>query len=123
MKILGFEVIDFRNLLPTEIHPCDGINVIYGDNGQGKTNLLEAIGLFSGVRSFRGARNNQMIAYGKGFACMKMDFNSERRDQKATMVVTPDARDVSINGVKQQQASSLMGKQTCFFDFDLQISH
>lgn len=110
VKIIKFEANDFRNLSPVEIEPCEGINVIYGDNGQGKTNLLEAIGLFSGVRSFRGARNNQMIAYGKDFSRLKMAFNSEHRDQAAAMTVTSEAREVTINGVRQQQASSLIGK-------------
>ncbi len=51
-----------------------------------------------------------MIAYGKDFARLNMDFHSEHRDQSASMTVTDAAREVTINGVKQQQASSLMGK-------------
>ena len=43
----------FRNLETDEIRPDGGINVIYGENAQGKTNLLEALWLFSGARSFR----------------------------------------------------------------------
>lgn len=110
IRVINFEASDFRNLSPLSIAPCEGINVIYGDNGQGKTNLLEAIGLFSGIRSFRGARNAQMIAYGKQLARLNMGFYSEHREQAAIMNVTDAAREVSINGVKQQQASSLMGK-------------
>lgn len=110
IRVISFEAENFRNIAPLKIEPCDGINVICGDNGQGKTNLLEAIGLFSGVRSFRGAKNSQMIAYGKDFSRMKMAFDAERREQSATMVVTAEAREVAINGVKQQQASSLMGR-------------
>ena len=51
-----------------------------------------------------------MIAYGKEFSRLLMDFHSEHRDQSAAMTITDAAREVSINGVKQQQASSLMGK-------------
>ena len=36
----------FRNLQDGELFPCEGVNVIYGDNAQGKTNLLEALWLF-----------------------------------------------------------------------------
>ncbi len=110
IRVISFEATDFRNIAPLKVSPCAGINVIYGDNGQGKTNLLEAIGLFSGVRSFRGSRNSQMIAYGKEFSRLKMSFDSEHREQSANMVITAEAREVSINGVKQQQASSLMGR-------------
>lgn len=51
-----------------------------------------------------------MIAYGKELSRLKMDFFSEYREQSAVMTVTDAARAVTINGVKQQQASSLMGK-------------
>ena len=43
MIIKRIELQDFRNIKSAEISPCDGINVIYGQNAQGKTNLLEAI--------------------------------------------------------------------------------
>jgi len=51
-----------------------------------------------------------MIAYGKDFSRLNMDFYSEHREQQASMTITDAAREVSINGVKQQQASSLMGR-------------
>ncbi len=80
-----------------------------GDNGQGKTNMLEGMALFSGVRSFRGAHNNQMIAHDKKFARLHMGFFSEKREQTADMTVTPEARLVVLNGVKQAAASALIG--------------
>ena len=54
MKVTGLECVDFRNIRNLGIEPCEGVNVIYGDNAQGKTNLLESIWLFTGCRSFRG---------------------------------------------------------------------
>ena len=52
----------FRNLAPLELEPGARFNVIAGDNGQGKSNLLEAIEYLGSLRSFRGAAANDMIA-------------------------------------------------------------
>ncbi|MBQ4313776.1 MAG: DNA replication/repair protein RecF [Clostridia bacterium] len=110
MKVITFNAEGFRNLKPLRIEPCEGINVIYGDNGQGKTNLLEAIGLFTGMKSFRGARNVQMISHGGEFARLGMEFYAEGREQSASMLITDTSREVSINSVKQSAASALMGR-------------
>ena len=50
----------FRNLCDQELFPCRGVNVIYGGNAQGKTNLLEALWLFTGGHSFRGAKDGEL---------------------------------------------------------------
>lgn len=93
-----------------EISPCPGVNVIYGDNGHGKTNLLEGISLFSGMRSFRGARNGQMIMDGQKFSRLEAGFFSENRDQQAAMVITDGARELTLNGVKKEAASVMIGR-------------
>ena len=110
MTVKRIALFAFRNIEAQELCACDGINIISGENGQGKTNILEAIGLFTGTRSFRGARNNQMIRHGKEFSRLKMDFYAQGRDQTARMTVTKDSRDTTINDVKQAAASSLIGR-------------
>lgn len=92
------------------IEPCEGVNVIYGDNGHGKTNLLEGISLFSGMRSFRGARNSQMIRDGEKFSRLETEFTAEQRGQKAAMVITDSARELTLNGVKKEAASVMIGR-------------
>lgn len=52
MKVLALKFENYRNLDDAIITPCDGVNVIYGDNAQGKTNLLEAFGCFAAVIRF-----------------------------------------------------------------------
>lgn len=49
LKVLALKFENYRNLDDAIITPCDGVNVIYGDNAQGKTNLLEAFGCFAAV--------------------------------------------------------------------------
>ena len=51
MKLTRLEVKSFRNLKELQLNAADGVNVIYGENGQGKTNLLEAIWLFTGSKA------------------------------------------------------------------------
>ena len=55
MRVLELRASGFRNLEPLCFAPHEGLNVIGGENAQGKTNLLEAMWLFTGGRSFRGA--------------------------------------------------------------------
>ena len=110
MTVKRIELCDFRNIKEQNIEAYDGINIISGENGHGKTNLLEAISLFTGTRSFRGARNIQMIKNGEKFSRLKMDFYASKRDQNAKMIITPDCKETTINGVKQAAASSLIGR-------------
>ena len=57
MFVIRFAARNFRNLEEEEIFPCEEVNVIYGNNAQGKTNLLEGMWLFTGGHSFRGAKD------------------------------------------------------------------
>ncbi len=105
---LGFE--GFRNLSDGEISPVGGVNVIFGTNAQGKTNLLEGIWLLSGNRSFRGSRDSELIQFGKDFARLKIDFFSEDRDQTAEITFLKGKKEVKVNGIKQPSVSALIGK-------------
>ena len=53
----------FRNLNGLEFSPFESMNVIYGNNAEGKTNLLEAIWLFCGAKSFRGAKDSELLGF------------------------------------------------------------
>ena len=100
---------NYRNLVSGDIEFSDGVNVISGQNGQGKTNLLEALWLFTGVRSFRGAKNAELIAKGEKFARMELAFFAEKRDQNASLVIT-DKKQATLNGVKQAAATGFIGR-------------
>ena len=110
MKVTNFSAAQFRNFDEISIEPDDGINIIFGQNGQGKTNLLEGISLFSGMRSFRRAKSVEMIKKKAEFSKLSMDFFSEERDQSAELIITLDKKICTLNKVKQQAASELIGK-------------
>lgn len=111
VKKLKFE--NFRNLSNSEIFPCEKVNVIYGDNAQGKTNLLEAIWLFCGGHSFRGAKENELIHFEDSFFRLSMDFNSFERDQNAEITFSQNKKKIKLNGVDKNSSSYLTEVFSC----------
>ena len=61
--------------------PCESVNIIYGDNAQGKTNLLEAVWLLSGAKSFRGAKDADLIRFGESHTLIESVFFCGGRQQ------------------------------------------
>lgn len=112
MKINRIVLKNYRNIENMEIIPCEGVNVIYGENAQGKTNILESIFLFTGLKSFRSSKDSELIMFGKGFSVLNVDFYSSGRNQKAEINIK-DRRRASLNGVSLPSATGLMSKFPC----------
>lgn len=111
MYVTGLSVHNFRNLEDTELAPCEGVNVIYGDNAQGKTNLLEAFWLFTGGHSFRGSKDGELPRLDSAApAELSMEFFSEERPQSASLRIENGRRSSVINGVQKKTGSALVGK-------------
>ena len=87
MNVQHLSVKNFRNIENIEINPCDEINIIYGENAQGKTNLLESIWLFTACRSFRSSKDKELINFNSKKALLSMDFFAEERDQYAEIEI------------------------------------
>lgn len=75
MNIIRLEVTNFRNLAAARIEPGEGCNVFFGDNGAGKTNLLEAVFVLCLARSQRGARDVMMVGEGEN-DCFRLEGNA-----------------------------------------------
>lgn len=105
MKIKGIEAQNFRNLKDIKLDFGD-VNIIYGENAQGKTNLLEAIYLFTGSKSFRGAKDADLISFGSEFARLSIDFESDGREQNAALFID-GKRHASLNGIKKKSPAAL----------------
>lgn len=64
--------VNFRNMENAEVSFSDGINVLWGKNAQGKSNILEGIYYFARGRSFRGVKDREMILFGRDYARLEM---------------------------------------------------
>ena len=106
VKSLSFE--GFRNLHPGRWQPDGGVNILYGDNAQGKTNLLEACWLFTGGRSFRGAKDSELVQFGADVAKLGLQFDAKGREQEAAITIR-QRRSVSLNGVSLPSSAKLAG--------------
>ena len=86
MKINHIEIENYRNIENLKLD-FDDINIIYGENAQGKTNLLEALYLFTGSKSFRGVKDSRLVKIGSEYAKLKADFFSSKRKQNAEIFI------------------------------------
>ena len=109
MTVDRIEYRHFRNIEEMTLEPDGGVNVIYGENAQGKTNLLEGIWLFSGLKSFRGAKDAELVQFGRPFGKLKLEFSTAARAQKAEITVEA-RRKAKLNGVELPSCAGLIGK-------------
>ena len=105
---------NFRNYQEAEVEFVPGVNLIVGDNANGKTNLLEAIGYLSTGRAFRSRREQELLRFGAEFAELKGNIFSQEREQelKVLLFAGRKPRQLYINGVKQKTAAGLAGLLT-----------
>ena len=108
MIVKKLECLNFRNIEKEILEPCDKMNVICGENAQGKTNFLEAIWLFTGAKSFRGAKDNEFIKFGAEKTVINMDFISEEIEKESKIEIK-EKRIATLNGNKLKSAHSLAG--------------
>ena len=109
MKINSVKLNNFRNISSMELHATDGVNVIYGENAQGKTNILEAIWLFTGCKSFRGSKDTEFIKFNEDFAKINLDFSDNVRNKKSEIIIGNKKKNVYLNGVSLRSSSELIG--------------
>lgn len=109
MKVNSLKIDQFRNIDHMEFYPVPGVNVIYGENAQGKTNLLESIWLFTGLRSFRGSKEKELVQFEKDRARLEMEFFDDIRDRQAIVEIA-EKKKASIGGVSYDSCSKLCGE-------------
>ncbi len=110
MHITRLELRQFRNYEEAELRPCEGITVLYGNNAQGKTALLEAIVLACTGRSHRTSRDRELIRWGQEAG--RVFVQAEKRDgsHEVEMLLSSLRRKiVKVNGGVLQRTGELMG--------------
>lgn len=134
MIVRRIELQDFRNYTQQIIVPEAGVNVFYGENAQGKTNILEAIYLCTCARSHRTARDHELIRHGCNQYRVAIDFNYFNGSEGAVEIEyleavagdpqrTRSQRIVRYNGIKLDRIADLMGlfHAVIFAPEDLQL--
>lgn len=127
MFVTKLQVNGFKNLKDISILPHEKLNIFCGKNAQGKTNLVEAIWLCSGVKSFRNTKDKSMIDINGEVMNIELHFKDKFREQiiKYAMARTNvKDKNVSLNGVKLKTPSKLFGNLDCvvFTPEDLELS-
>ena len=118
MNLSNICLQDFRNYRKLQLEFDPGVNLIVGDNAQGKTNLLESVAYLGSGKSFRTQRSGELVRLGADFADLEGSVFSQERNQTLRWVIFPAARPRQIycNGVKKKTASDITGVlQTVLF--------
>ena len=116
MRVLSIRAENFRNLGMIEMQPHPERNLICGNNAQGKTNLMEAIWICTGCRSFRGAKEKDFIRLNQTAMHLKMQFSDSRRTQEVQLhMARGDGRQkkILLNGVPLKGGSGLFSQFQC----------
>ena len=116
--IKTIDIENFRNIKKTCLEFFDGINVITGENGQGKTNLIESIWLLTGGKSFRGSKDKDLINKDCDFARIVAVIKAEEDYEDKIELLVADTeskkgRYAKFNDGTQKRAVSLAGKFYC----------
>lgn len=111
MRLDSLRLTGFRNYESLDLDFVPGVNLIVGDNAQGKTNLLEAITYLSMGRSFRTRKEQELIGMGAEFADLEATVFSHDRPQTIRAVLFPGRkhRQLYLGGVKQKSVAELSG--------------
>ena len=105
MKVNKIEITNFRNI-EKMFAEFDDVNIIWGENAQGKTNLIEALYLFTGAKSFRGVRDKELVRFGAEFSKLQLDFTAAGREQSAEITIK-GKREATLNGIKKKSVASI----------------
>lgn len=109
MKALRLKLTNFRNYIQQELDFGDGVNVIYGDNAQGKTNILEAIYFFAMGKSIRARNDVELINHKADSAKISLEFSDYMRTNILEAELFRDRRKkISVNEVPIRKNSELV---------------
>lgn len=108
MKLSQLALTDYRNINSLLIAPDETVNIICGENAQGKTNLIEAVWLLTGNPSFRGAKASELLRFGSECAKIEAAFVDRQREQKL-FVRLGAKREIRLNGVPLKSTNELVG--------------
>ncbi len=107
----SIQIENFRNIASASVTFSEGVNLLHGDNAQGKTNLLEAVYFTALGKSFRPAKEAELIRFGEESAFVKNEFRDSIRKQTLSVKLFAGRarRVVEQNGMKVDKMSDMVG--------------
>ena len=108
MWIKKIKIKNFRNYESEEINLEKNINIFYGQNAQGKTNIIESIFLCSLGKSFRTKKDKEMIKLNEQNALVEVEYEKSDRDGKIKIEIG-NKKNIYLNGIKIKKLSELLG--------------
>lgn len=122
MYIKTIKLQNFRNYKNQEITLSPKINIFYGDNAQGKTNILEAIFLCAFGKSFRTSKEKELILLEENYLQTEINYQKSDREGKIKISLA-NKKQIEVNGVKIKKLSELLGNLNIvvFTPDDIQI--
>lgn len=108
MWISDIKLNNFRNYKNKEIKLHENINVFFGENAQGKTNIIESIFLCSIGKSFRTNKEKELIKFEEDKSTVEIEFNKKDRDGKIKIEIG-EKKQIYFNGIKLKKLSELLG--------------
>lgn len=124
MWVRSLQLRHFRNYEELSLSFSPGLNVVYGDNAQGKTNLLESIYLLSTGKSHRTGRDSELIMAGSNLLSARAAVTRQTGDMTLELTLGTETRkQLRINGVTEQRIANLVGNlgSVFFSPDDLQL--
>lgn len=110
MYIQRLELKDYRNYNTLSMEFINGVNILYGDNGQGKTNILESIYMSSTTKSHRSSKDKEVIQFDKEESHIRTFINRNEVVHKIDMHIKKNKpKGVAINGIPISKSSELFG--------------
>ncbi len=110
MELRSITLENYRSIENASLKFDGGVNIISGNNAQGKTNILEAIYVFARGRSYRAKKEAQAIGFGGiSSKCTMSYFDGERENEMGFICVKDGARKLFFNGIELDRASEFIG--------------
>lgn len=109
MKVKNLQLVNYRNYINSKIEFHPEINIIIGNNAQGKTNLLESLYLLSTTRSFRVNKDSNLIMKNKNYALIEADIESNIL-KKLKVVIVDKGKSLFISNQRIAKNSDFIGE-------------
>ena len=109
MELTYFKARDYRNIQECKIPFSPGVNLLLGENAQGKTNVMEGIYLFSRGKSHRGASDREMTRFGSVGFSLEIGYRNERSEHSLTYIYQNGDRRRMRDGIRLERITEMLG--------------